>query len=165
MHVMQVQERTVLVETVPNAATIWLGVSDEEADLIDSAIQTVLAEIEREEFRTRLGVTPAAARAFRARLAKSEAHMADSRTAVPPSERAVATPSMTSVAASVDELRLINNALNEALNGLGADEVPLHLQSAEARALLDAVHAIHDETAAVASTSARPGHPDVDHIR
>lgn len=46
------------------------------------------------------------------------------------------------MAVTTSQLVLVNNALNEGLHGLRADEVPLRLQTAEARALLDAVHGI-----------------------
>lgn len=60
---------------------------------------------------------------------------------------------------------LVNNALNEELHGLRADEVPLRLQTVDARALLDAVQGILGEARAGASIRSGPKRRYVDFIR
>jgi hypothetical protein len=112
------------------------------------ALESVLGEIEDEEFRTRLGVQTAEADALLASL------VAQGMT-VDPEQSPISRPRISSqdptgdsiVAFTEPQLLLVNNALNEALHGIAPDYVAPGFRAVDAKALLDSVGTILDGTA------------------
>lgn len=120
------------------------------ADLIlaGKAIGITRREIDDVDYHTRLGADVASADAFLSSLAAAQPNFVSEEQASRPSEEMpVRDPGGTVVALDIDELSLVNNALNEMLHGLRAedtDEMDDH-ERARARTLLEAVNAaIHD---------------------
>ena len=117
-----------------------LAMTTQELAFLRHAIMTVRKEIDREEFRTRLGVDLGRADALQASLAGLECDVG--RAAEPlrsgPEDRRSGD---CVIGLTRDELVLVNNALNEVLNGLPIAVVPAQFRTEreEAETLLDTV--------------------------
>ncbi len=120
------------------AGTILLAMSTKDLPLVVAAIATVRREIDSQEFSTRLGTDEVHADALRALLAAAhdqERVSGPRRPAAPLAEEIV-------LAVTEDDLSLINNALNEVLNGLSIAEgsLPPGPERDRAEALLETAH-------------------------
>jgi hypothetical protein len=116
-----------LTKNGANAERALLTLAAEELLLVSAAMQAVLREIEPPEFETRLGETVDTARDVLAELLA---------TAI----EAKGQPEV-EIAVSVAELRLMKNALNEVLNGLGVEELISHFGSDRIASLLKSLGA------------------------
>ena len=139
-----------------------------ELALLRDVIATARDEIDREEFETRLGVDAAEADAIQTALAAigSEAP----RVGSPRESDANGDPSPTGqivVGMTENELLLINNALNEVLNGLAIADVTARFGADRGglEALLDSVGAIVDTLAADTAAGSASGNPYFDRLR
>lgn len=145
-----------------------LVMTPEELVLVRKAIAAVRDEIDREEFRTRLGAEPDEADRLRTALATIE-HGADgarsTRTSGRHSSRGRAEEIV--VGMTEDQLLLVNNALNEVLNGFAiADfETRLGADRRQAAAHLTTVGAILDQLAPDAASLGTSGSEYFDRLR
>jgi len=121
----------------------------ERLAIATAVLETVRREIDQEEFRARLGVESGEADALLDDLREQQI-------------RNEATPDLRWL--TEDQLLLLNNALNEAANGLPPDRVSPLLRSVRAAALLAEVGRLLDAAAGHRGSRA-VGVPYVDHLR
>lgn len=128
-----------------------IGLTAEELTLVLDALATVRREIDTEEFHTRLGVFEGEADSLRAKLVNIAANEATSDR--PPDDGL--TPESIALTVLRGELVLMNNALNEVVNGLWPDEGGLPHGSIRDRAaaLLKGFHAAVVGTATAGARS------------
>jgi hypothetical protein len=145
-----------------------LVMTPEELVLVNNAIAAVRDEIDREEFRTRLGAEPEEADRLRTALATIE-HGADGARSTRSSDRRSSRGRAEEIVVGMteDQLLLVNNALNEVLNGLAiADfETRLGADRRQAAALLAAVGAVLDQRAPEAASLGTSGSDYFDRLR
>jgi len=143
-----------------------LALTERERDLVVEAVRMVRREIDREEFHTRLGVDQADADSLIASMSvtPTEAGAQHSSRNPAASSGGVGHAEVVMPMTQAD-LVLINNALNEALNGLPEEDVAPHLRGTEARSLLNAVGSIFDGTLDGGKTGGAPGHESIEHLR
>jgi hypothetical protein len=128
----------------PDAAgsSASLSLTQEEFDLVVSAIRAVLDDFEYYEFQTRVGQTVETARSFLASLATDATGSNALDSAGRPVELEGEEEAGVLLSLSVDELRLVKNALNEVLNGIGVAAVVNRFGEERINALMDALDSV-----------------------
>lgn len=131
-----------------------------ELILAGKAVGIVRREIDAVEFHTRVGVEVESADKFLSSLSAAESWLLEQEQAKPPTGKKVYLDDGEPVVAlDIDELSLVNNALNEILHGLPAEdsaELGEH-DRARANELLEAVNAAFRDPRNGAQISARDG--------